>query len=148
MQPSRLSRRVAFTLIEVMIVGIILAILAAIVVPQYVGATDDARLSAVETNLETIRAQLELYRLQHNGQYPPSAAQFAACMTQYTDTSHGTSTTKDATHVLGPYLQEVPENPFTKTNDVTTGAAGADKAWYYDPATGTFRTNDTVHDGL
>jgi general secretion pathway protein G len=145
---TKRTTRAAFTIVEVMIVVAILAILAAVALPQFVGASDDARLSALETDLMMVRSQLEMYRLHHNGQYPTSAANFVAQMTQYTDVNHNTSATKTATHVYGPYLQDMPANPFTNTNDVTSGSAGATKAWYYDASTGAFRTNDTVHDGL
>ncbi|MDP7289278.1 MAG: prepilin-type N-terminal cleavage/methylation domain-containing protein, partial [Phycisphaerae bacterium] len=59
-----------FTLVEILIVVIILGILAAIVVPQFTEASSDAKLSNLVTNLQSIRAQLELYRLHHNGSYP------------------------------------------------------------------------------
>ncbi len=126
----------------------ILAILGALVIPQFAGAGDDAKLNALKADLQMVRSQLELYRLHHNGQYPTSAALFPNQMTLFTDVSHTTSATKTATCVFGPYLMEVPTNPFTDTNDVTTGAAAKTKAWYYNPANGEFRTNDTVHDGL
>lgn len=144
----RPAARAAFTLVEILTVVMILAIIGAIVVPQFAGASDDAKLNAVKSDLQMMRSQLELYRLQHGGQYPSSAANFPSQMTMYTDTSHATSATKTGNYVLGPYLLDVPDNPFTSTNDVTTSAAGTTKAWYYNPATGEFRTNDTVHDGL
>ena len=44
-----------FTLVELLIVAIILAILAAIVVPQFASSTDDAIDSALRSNLSGIR---------------------------------------------------------------------------------------------
>ena len=63
-------KRSAFTLVELLIVVVILGILAAVVVPQFSDASTDARVSSLTTNLQTIRGQLELYKLQHNGNYP------------------------------------------------------------------------------
>ena len=140
--------RTAFTLVEILTVVMILAIIGAVVIPQFAGASDDAKLNALKADLQMVRSQLELYRLQHGGQYPTSAAKFPAQMTTYTDTSHAASATKTGNYVLGPYLMEVPNNPYTETNDVTTSAAGATKAWFYNPATGEFRTNDKLHDSL
>ena len=60
----------AFTLIEILIVVVILGILAAVVVPQFTDASSEAKLSALQTNLHTIRSQLQLYRMQHNGTWP------------------------------------------------------------------------------
>lgn len=57
-----------FTLVELLIVVIILAILAAIVVPQFSAATDDAKLSALDTTLANMRSSIDLYYQQH-GKY-------------------------------------------------------------------------------
>ncbi len=62
--------RKAFTLIEILIVVIILGILAAIVVPQFTSATEEAQISNMQSTLQTIRNQTELYRVRNNGQYP------------------------------------------------------------------------------
>lgn len=62
--------RSAFTLVEILIVVIILGILAAIVVPQFTSASEDAQISNTETQLSTIRNQIELYRVRNNAQYP------------------------------------------------------------------------------
>jgi type II secretion system protein G len=70
---SQLKR--AFTLIEILIVVVILGILAAVVVPQFTNAADDANDAAVRSQLQTLRGQIELYRAQqasdpdfiHNG---------------------------------------------------------------------------------
>src|ERR1043166_3633227 len=62
-----------FTLVELLIVVIILSILAAIVVPQFASSTTDAKYSALDSNLATMRAAAELYNQQH-GMYPGAAA--------------------------------------------------------------------------
>jgi general secretion pathway protein G len=62
--------RSAFTLVEILIVVIILGILAAIVVPQFTSASEDAQISNTETQLSTIRNQVELYRVRNNAKYP------------------------------------------------------------------------------
>ncbi|MHC4092809.1 MAG: prepilin-type N-terminal cleavage/methylation domain-containing protein, partial [Planctomycetota bacterium] len=102
----------AFTLVEVLIVVIVLGILAAIVIPQFSEASTDAKMSALTTNLATIRGQIQLYKLQHNDTFPTFAS-FVNQMTQYTDISGDAQATKDATHTLGPYLLSIPNNPFT-----------------------------------
>jgi len=62
-----------FTLVELLIVVIILAILAAIVVPQFASSTDDAKDSALDSNLANLRAAIDLYYQQH-GKYPSAVA--------------------------------------------------------------------------
>ena len=133
-----MKKKLAFTLVELLIVVIILGILAAVVIPQFSDASTDARVSSLQTNLATMRGQIELYKLQHLGNYP-SVANFATLMTTKTN-ADGTST---GTPTLGPYMQSIPNNPFTSppANDVTSTAAASTKAWYYDGA-GTFRAND------
>ena len=54
-----------FTLVELLIVVIILAILAAIVVPQFASTTNDARDSAADSTLTGLRAAIDLYYQQH-----------------------------------------------------------------------------------
>jgi len=66
MKKRLLSRaRRAFTLIEILIVVIILGILAAIVIPQFTDASQDAMEASVRTQLSTIRSQIELYNVQN-----------------------------------------------------------------------------------
>ena len=59
-----------FTLVELLIVAIILAILAAIIVPQFASTTTDAQESALRANLSGLRSATDLYRQQHNGVNP------------------------------------------------------------------------------
>ncbi|MEZ6084381.1 MAG: type II secretion system protein [Phycisphaerae bacterium] len=125
----------AFTLVEVLIVVIVLGILAAIVVPQFSTASGDANLSALTTNLQTIRAQIELYRLQHNDTYP-TLASFVAQMTHMRTKADGT-----AGAVFGHTPLSIPPNPFTGVSTVTNTGTPADTlGWYYNESTGPVRS--------
>src|SRR6202012_2734477 len=66
------SQRVkkGFTLIEILIVVIILGILAAIVIPQFSNASTSAKSSNLASQLQTLRSQIQLYKLQHNDVIP------------------------------------------------------------------------------
>jgi len=138
--------RWAFTLVEVLIVVIILGILAAIVIPQFSDASGDARLSALQTNLQTIRSQLQLYKMQHNETWP-ALATFTNQMTLSSKADGSTAAVGTAGFPYGPYLLSIPNNPYTATNTVSDGAADT-SAWYYDESIGVFRPNDTAHLGL
>ena len=59
----------AFTLIEVMVVVVIMAILAAIIVPQILSRPDQARDVAAKQDILSIESALSLYKLD-NGSYP------------------------------------------------------------------------------
>ncbi len=54
-------KRTAFTLIEILIVVILLGILAAIVIPQFADVSDEAALSAAQTDVSTLNTQLQLW---------------------------------------------------------------------------------------
>lgn len=61
-----------FTLIEIMVVIVILAILAGLVVPRVVGQGDKARVKTTETILATVSNSLDAYRVD-NSRYPTTA---------------------------------------------------------------------------
>jgi len=68
---SRQSRA-GFTLIELMVVIVILGLLAAVVVPKFIGATDDAKVAAAKTQVHAFRMALDMYKLKF-GNYPKTA---------------------------------------------------------------------------
>ncbi|RON44964.1 type II secretion system major pseudopilin GspG [Pseudomonas frederiksbergensis] len=58
-----------FTLIEIMVVVVIIGILGAIVVPQFMSRPDQAKVTAARIDLQAIATALEMYRLD-NAHYP------------------------------------------------------------------------------
>ena len=65
-----MHRQRAFTLVEILIVVVILGVLAAIVVPQFSDASEEARRGAFVANLKYFADQCEYYAFRA-GQYPP-----------------------------------------------------------------------------
>lgn len=66
-----------FTLIEIMVVVVIIGILGALFVPNMIGRGDQARRTAVENDLRSIGATLDMYRLD-NAHYPSTTQGLAA----------------------------------------------------------------------
>lgn len=60
-----------FTLIELLIVISIIAILAATIVPNFIGFDTEARITATKSNLDTLRTRISLFRAKE-GKYPDS----------------------------------------------------------------------------
>ena len=131
----------AFTLIEILMVVVILAILAAIVIPKFTSAFDDSREKSIQMNLYRIRSQLGLYQQQHNGF--PTLANFVNQMTQASDIDGNTAAAGTAGFPLGPYLRRIPPNANTGTKAISAGAVGTSD-WFYDEATGAFQANDSA----
>jgi len=140
----------AFTLVEILIVVVILGILAAIAIPQFSEASSQARLNSLLGNLQTVRSQIELYKVQH-GDLLPGQAAFGGNVTEadFVDTLMNDP-------VYGSYLQRFPVNPYiadpsqrgaiTCVNDVSvlpTGGEGT--GWWFNAATGEFRACSADH---
>lgn len=125
------KRNKGFTLVEILIVVVILGILAAIVIPQFTQASSEAKLSSLESNLRTMRSQIELYKINN------------------TDTPPGSLLAMTVADANGKtYLRSVPNNPFTGgAVENADGAAGTDD-WDYVPATGEVHADDAAHFAL
>jgi len=67
---GRMRRKGAFTLIELMIVVVIVAILAMVAVPMYRANVLAAKMSEGIAGCGTIRTALRVYAAQHDGNYP------------------------------------------------------------------------------
>ncbi|MHC4215826.1 MAG: type II secretion system protein [Planctomycetota bacterium] len=135
-----------FTLVEILIVVVILGILAAIVIPQFTDASTEAKTSSLCSDLQTVRSQIELYKIQHNDVVPAPEVGGATWdkMTMYTDIDGNTNAAKTAVFKYGPYLQKVPTNPFNDKDliqiDGTLGDDGG--GWEFNSTTGAFHADD------
>jgi general secretion pathway protein G len=58
-----------FTLIEIMVVVIVIGILAATIIPQFMGTTHDAKVSSAKANIAELESALERFNV-HTDHYP------------------------------------------------------------------------------
>lgn len=98
-QYSRIRR--GFTLIELLLVMVILAVLAAIVVPKFTSRSEQARKTAAGQDISAFELALDSFEVD-NGHYPSSDEGLGALVTQ----------PSDASNWHGPYLKEVKNDPW------------------------------------
>jgi len=95
-------RHAGFTLIELLLVLVILGILAAIVVPKFSGRTEQARITAAESQISTFGTALDAFEVDV-GFYPKGRAGLQDLVSQ----------PRDAQNWRGPYLKnEIPKDPW------------------------------------
>lgn len=153
-------RRAGFTLVELLIVVVILGILAGVVLPQISSSTEDASYSAAYQNVQTLRAAVDMYKVNH-GKYPgypagggaPTEATFVAQMTLVSKKDGSTAALGTAGYPYGPYIKAgIPENPFNNLSTVKIIADGAafptaaddTTGWIFKPETGQLKCNSTA----
>ena len=113
------KRQSGFTLIEIMVVVVILAVLGALVVPKILDKVDQARVAAAQSDIRAIGTALDLYRLD-NFKYPTTEQGLQALVTQPTDPTI-------TNYRSGGYLPSLPKDPWNNPYQyVNPGANGRD----------------------
>lgn len=95
------------TLVEMIVVLAIIALVAALIVPNVIGRPDQARVTTATTDLSTIASQLTTYRLD-NGAYPTTEQGLKALVEKTT------TPPLPATFPDGGYLSTMPQDPWGK----------------------------------
>jgi type II secretory pathway pseudopilin PulG len=128
----------------VLIVVVIMAVLAAVVLPRFYDPTRDAQQSTLDHNIHVLRSQIELYRANHLGNYPAIQNESLPQLTKSTN-AQGQFGPSGAAYPYGPYLVVIPPNPFDQSDKVSpvavpgavpTAVSGGLGGWQYDQATG------------
>lgn len=109
-------KRKAFTLIELLIVVAIIAILAAIAVPNFLEAQTRSKVSRARADMRALATALESYAVD-NHIYPPNDASGPPGTSQFRLDRFGFLTTPVA------YITSYPKDPFISTNTVSPGSA-------------------------
>jgi general secretion pathway protein G len=137
-----------FTLVEILVVVVILGVLGAIVIPQFKPAATEAKTSRLCSDLQVMRVQIGLYKIQHDDDLPGTTAGvgFEQAMTQKTDKNG----TLDAGGAYGPYVPRIPINPFNDldTVEIDGVVGGGTHGWHYSTTTGRFNADTDDHVSL
>jgi general secretion pathway protein G len=146
--PRRRSPR-GFTLIEVLLVVVIMAVLAGAIIPRFLTVSDDAKQSSMKHNLHLLEAQIELYRAQHLNHYPVLADNALPQLTSATN-AQGEIGPAGPAYPFGPYILEAPMNPYDGSKSFVAVAVAGEKptavrgtlgGWQYDPSNGAIWPN-------
>ncbi len=130
-------RRHGFTLIEMLIVIVVIAILALIVIPRLLGAGRKARESSLRADLRQLRTSIQHFEAD-TGAYPPDLTDvMAADGASISADADGRGFSVDRNGYQGPYLRTatnlLPNDPFTAAAD-----------WTYDNASGDVHSASTL----
>ena len=71
------TRSRAFTLIELLLVLVILAVLAGLILPKFVGRSEQAKITAAKTDIANLEVALDTFEID-NGRYPTAEEGLAA----------------------------------------------------------------------
>lgn len=93
------------TLVEMIVVLAIIALVAALIVPNIIGRPDQARVTVAQSDLKSISAALKMYRLD-NGDYPSTGQGLAALV------SKPSGAPEPRNYAPGAYLDKLPEDPW------------------------------------
>jgi len=159
-----MRRARGFTLVEILIVVVLLGVLAAIVIPAVGNSATSARETTLSMDLSLLRRFIPVYTSQH-GEVPPgypggdqsavpTQEAFVAQATLSSNEEGDTAARGTPGFRLGPYLSNIPANPFNKLDTVEVLADGADfpavaddsVGWIYKPATGEIRPGNSGTD--
>ncbi len=139
------TKKLRFIVMEIFIVVVILCTAGAVVAPRVSRAAAKGKLTNLVSKLQLVRSQMQLYKIQHGDLLPGQKvaggdidqADFIAAMTR-----------RNTVDGYGPYIKEMPENPFvtghaaddiTCVNDADAVPTGNERTgWWLNAATGEF----------
>jgi len=133
--------RHAFTLIEVLVVVVLMAILAAVAMAPAAAWIEESIESAAASNVHSLRSAIDRYEVDHGGTLPRIT--FLALPQLTSSTNANGAIGSGPQFPFGPYIVgEIPENPFN-TSRLVIGTLESPPAslenrfgWVYNPTTG------------
>lgn len=132
---------------EMFVVIVLLGIFSAMAVPRFSRASQQARLNDLISDLQEVRSEIELFRIQHKERFPGQTSAFGEVDRALFLKELTTRGDDDR----GPYLQQIPRNAYNNLDTITfvsdpaakpTGNEGT--GWWFNGATGQFRACDCI----
>jgi type II secretion system protein G len=124
-----------FTLVELLIVIIIIAVLAAVAIPKFANSSQKSKESALRAELKLMRSAIEMFK-NDNGGVPNELADLAKEIGDTPKYWNGTAAVNcTAGNYKGPYMSSINKDPVDSSQDfayvnttgkVSAGAAGND----------------------
>ena len=123
------KRRSGFTLVELLVVIVVLAVLAAIVLPKFMDSSQRSKEASLKTDLKLVRNAVGAFQADI-GKYPNSLADLVK--TDKSEVKDATNNVVNAVDWHGPYLEALPKDPISggdfnyaaATGKVTSSADG------------------------
>lgn len=107
------ARQSGFTLIEIMVVMVILGLLVAIVAPNLMGRSDQARVTVAKTQMKQVSNALDLYKLDNN-RYPSTEQGLQALVEKPTGSPEPRNWNPDG------YMPSLPQDPWGNPYDYSS----------------------------
>ncbi len=114
----------AFSLVELVIVIVIIGIIAAIAVPRFSKATDNANGNSVKSSIVILQNAIDMYKAECGG-YPGAL-----------DLLTSTTTINSVTY--GPYIRSLPNNPLNNSTGAAASCAST-AGWEYTSSSGAIK---------
>ncbi len=150
MEHAAESEKQGFTLMEFVILIVILTIVTAMAVPRFSRAAQEAKLTVLVSNLQMVRSQIELYKIQHRDLLPGQKVPGGDIL----ERDFVKAMTLRGSDGMGPYVKKFPGNSYlddtdkrnsvTCINDAEANHKGTEgPGWWLNAATGQFRACDS-----
>lgn len=150
MKPATESEKQGFTMMEFVILVVILTIVATMAMPRFSRAAQEAKLTALVSNLQMVRSQIELYKIQHKDLLPGQKVPGGDIL----ERDFVKAMTVRGPDGMGPYVKKIPGNSYlddagkrnsvTCINDAEANPEGTEgTGWWLNAATGQFRACDS-----
>jgi type II secretory pathway pseudopilin PulG len=105
-----MKTRSGFSLIQIVLATVVLAMVGMTMAPRFSSASSDARIASLCERLQDVRRHIEVYRRQHEDRLPVSADESGEDFAQ---------------RIAGPQLERMPVNPYNRLDTVRVGGPEA-----------------------